>query len=51
VENVIITPHLAGSQGNEWGRLATLAIAEIGRWIAGEKFAYPVRRETLDRQA
>jgi phosphoglycerate dehydrogenase-like enzyme len=50
-ENVIITPHLAGSQGNEWGRLATLAIAEIGRWIAGEKFAYPVRRETLDRQA
>jgi phosphoglycerate dehydrogenase-like enzyme len=50
-DNVFITPHLAGSQGNEWGRLATLAIAEIGRWIAGEKFAYPVRRETLDRQA
>ncbi|MET0233126.1 MAG: hydroxyacid dehydrogenase [Kibdelosporangium sp.] len=50
-DNVIITPHLAGSQGNEWGRLANLAIAEIGRWIAGEKFAYPVRRETLDRQA
>jgi phosphoglycerate dehydrogenase-like enzyme len=49
--NVVITPHLAGSQGNEWGRLANLAIAEIGRWIAGQGFAYPVRRETMDRQA
>lgn len=45
--NVTITPHLAGSQGNEWGRLADLAVAELGRWAAGDGFAHPVRRERL----
>ncbi|MET0135637.1 MAG: hydroxyacid dehydrogenase [Kibdelosporangium sp.] len=47
-DNVLITPHLAGSQGNEWGRLAELAVAEVGRWAAGTPFAHPVRREKLD---
>ena len=44
-DNVLITPHLAGSQGNEWRRLAELAVAELTRWAAGEGFAHPVRRE------
>ncbi|GAA1710848.1 hydroxyacid dehydrogenase [Fodinicola feengrottensis] len=47
-ENVLITPHLAGSQGNEWDRLADLAAAEIERWATGSGFAYPVKRERLD---
>ncbi|GAB3473632.1 hydroxyacid dehydrogenase [Amycolatopsis cihanbeyliensis] len=46
-DNVLITPHLAGSQGNEWGRLAELAIAEVTRWASGEGFAHPVRREQM----
>jgi phosphoglycerate dehydrogenase-like enzyme len=46
-DNVMITPHLAGSQGNEWGRLAALAVAELGRWAAGDGFAHAVRRERL----
>ncbi|HET6859362.1 MAG TPA: hydroxyacid dehydrogenase [Streptomyces sp.] len=46
-DNVTITPHLAGSQGNEWGRLAALAVSETGRWAMGEGFAHPVRRERL----
>ncbi|WP_243766940.1 hydroxyacid dehydrogenase [Streptomyces sp. GC420] len=46
-ENALITPHLAGSQGNEWGRLAGLAVSEVARWAAGEGFAHPVRRERL----
>ncbi|MEV8316401.1 hydroxyacid dehydrogenase [Streptomyces sp. NPDC059900] len=46
-DNVMITPHLAGSQGNEWGRLADLAVAELGRWAAGDGFAHAVRRERL----
>ncbi|WP_370948083.1 hydroxyacid dehydrogenase [Amycolatopsis sp. cg5] len=50
-DNILITPHLAGSQGNEWQRLADLAVAEVGRWAAGEPFAHPVRRESLDRTA
>ncbi|WP_320782063.1 hydroxyacid dehydrogenase [Streptomyces sp. CRN 30] len=46
-DNVLITPHLAGSQGNEWRRLAELAVDEVRRWAAGDGFAHPVRRERL----
>jgi phosphoglycerate dehydrogenase-like enzyme len=50
-DQVLITPHLAGSQGNELRRLAELAVAEVGRWAAGRGFAHPVRREGLGRIA
>lgn len=46
-ENALITPHLAGSQGNEWQRLVDLAVGEAERWAAGDGFAHPVRRERL----
>jgi len=46
-DNVLITPHLAGSQGNELRRLAELAVGEVTRWAAGQAFAHPVRRERL----
>ncbi|MCX5339247.1 hydroxyacid dehydrogenase [Streptomyces atratus] len=46
-DNVTVTPHLAGSQGNEWRRLVDLAVGEAGRWAAGDGFAHPVRRERL----
>ncbi|MBC9717569.1 hydroxyacid dehydrogenase [Streptomyces sp. TRM66268-LWL] len=42
---VTITPHLAGSQGNEWQRLTELAVSELRRWAAGDGFAHSVRRE------
>lgn len=45
--NALITPHLAGSQGNEWQRLVDLAVGEAERWAAGDGFAHPVRRERL----
>jgi phosphoglycerate dehydrogenase-like enzyme len=41
-DHVLITPHLAGSQGNEWGRLGRHAVDEVRRWAAGEGFATPV---------
>lgn len=44
-ENVLITPHLAGSQGNELRRLADTAVDEVARWTVGEEFAHPVRPE------
>ncbi|MFJ5533813.1 hydroxyacid dehydrogenase [Streptomyces sp. NPDC093261] len=50
-DNVLITPHLAGSQGNEWRRLADLALAETARWASGAGFLHPVRRERLAFQA
>ncbi|MER7108203.1 hydroxyacid dehydrogenase [Streptomyces sp. NPDC000229] len=46
-ENALLTPHLAGSQGNEWRRLAELTVSEVARWAAGDGFAHPVRRERL----
>ncbi|MFC8420267.1 hydroxyacid dehydrogenase [Streptomyces sp. NPDC057236] len=46
-DNVLLTPHLAGSQGNEWRRLADLALSEIARWTSKEGFLHPVRRERL----
>ncbi|MFB9633798.1 hydroxyacid dehydrogenase [Streptomyces spiralis] len=45
--NALITPHLAGSQGSEWERLADSAVGEVARWAAGTKLAHPVRRERL----
>jgi phosphoglycerate dehydrogenase-like enzyme len=50
-DNVLITPHLAGSEGNEWRRLADTAVAEVARWAAGRGFAHPVPRERLGRIA
>ncbi|MCI3906385.1 hydroxyacid dehydrogenase [Streptomyces spectabilis] len=43
----LITPHLAGSQGSEWQRLADTAVGEVARWAAGAGLAHPVRRERL----
>ncbi|MDA2813910.1 hydroxyacid dehydrogenase [Nocardiopsis sp. RSe5-2] len=50
-DDVLITPHLAGSQGNEWTRLAEHAAAELARWASGAGFAHPVHREHLERIA
>ncbi|MFH8612210.1 hydroxyacid dehydrogenase [Streptomyces sp. NPDC018029] len=46
-DNALLTPHLAGSQGNEWRRLAEFAVDEVRRWTAGDGFAHPVRRDRL----
>ncbi|MEU1278034.1 hydroxyacid dehydrogenase [Streptomyces sp. NPDC005805] len=44
-EGALITPHVAGSQGNEWQRLSDLAVSEAARWAAGTGFAHGVPRE------
>ncbi|GAA5200562.1 hydroxyacid dehydrogenase [Microbacterium jejuense] len=40
--NVFLTPHLAGSMGNELRRLGEVALAEAERFVADEPFAHPV---------
>ncbi|MEU6992601.1 hydroxyacid dehydrogenase [Streptomyces sp. NPDC046465] len=50
-EHALLTPHLAGSQGNEWRRLAELAVDEVSRWAAGDGFAHAVRRDRLPYMA
>ena len=49
--NVFITPHLAGAQGNEVGRLGALAVDELRRYANGSAFAHPVHRADLGRIA
>lgn len=49
--NVLLTPHLAGSLGNELHRLGAWAADEVERFVRGEPFAAPVRREDLTRIA
>ncbi|MCX5204774.1 hydroxyacid dehydrogenase [Streptomyces sp. NBC_00237] len=49
--NVLLTPHLAGSFGNELHRMAAHAIDEVGRYGAGLAFLEPVRAEALGRSA
>ena len=45
--NVVLTPHVAGAQGNEVRRLGEAALDELARYAAGEPFAHAVRAEDL----
>ncbi|MFJ9815669.1 hydroxyacid dehydrogenase [Streptomyces sp. NPDC101151] len=49
--NVFITPHLAGSQGNEVARLGRTVVEEAERLVSGRELAYAVDRTTLERSA
>ncbi|MGX5696616.1 hydroxyacid dehydrogenase [Agromyces soli] len=46
-ENVLLTPHIAGSLGVELGRLAEVALDETARLAQGLPLAHPVRAEEL----
>ncbi|MBB1155432.1 hydroxyacid dehydrogenase [Amycolatopsis dendrobii] len=49
--NVFLTPHLAGSRGNELARLGACAVRELELFAAGKPAAYPVYRDELARLA
>lgn len=49
--NVVLTPHLAGSSGNEIARLGALAVTEVERFAAGLDPLYPVHFGDLERIA
>jgi phosphoglycerate dehydrogenase-like enzyme len=46
--NAVLTPHIAGSMGNEVARMGRLAVEEVGRFMVGEPLHYEVRAEDLD---
>lgn len=48
---MFLTPHVAGSLGNELHRMADSAVEEIARYATGLPFAHPVHREDLARTA
>ncbi len=49
--NVWISPHLAGSQGTELGRMTDNVIEEVRRWSAGEPALNEVTRDRLATMA
>jgi phosphoglycerate dehydrogenase-like enzyme len=51
LNNVLITPHIAGSRGNEQQLMGTMAIEEIKRFVTEQPLRYQVRREDLPRIA
>ncbi|WP_338144166.1 hydroxyacid dehydrogenase [Nocardioides turkmenicus] len=49
--NVVLTPHIAGSQGNELRRMGSAAIDELERFVNGQPFEHPVDYDALERSA
>ncbi len=49
--NVLLTPHVAGSLGDEIHRLADCALDEVARYASGLPFADPVTPDDLARRA
>jgi phosphoglycerate dehydrogenase-like enzyme len=49
--NVLVTPHLAGSQGHDMRRLGEFAVGELTRFVRGEPLHGTVRAADLDRIA
>jgi phosphoglycerate dehydrogenase-like enzyme len=47
LDNVILTPHLAGSQGVELSRLGEHAVNEVERLVTGAPLAHPVHAALL----
>ncbi|GAB3960257.1 hypothetical protein GCM10027614_81660 [Micromonospora vulcania] len=41
VPNLVLTPHIAGSMGNELHRIGASVVAEVRRFVAGEPFEHP----------
>ena len=51
IENVILTPHIAGSQSNEVKRMSDLVVDEFERFLKGEPNLYEITREKLKTMA
>ncbi|MET8096457.1 hydroxyacid dehydrogenase [Streptomyces sp. NPDC005236] len=49
--NAFVTPHLAGSQGNEVARLGLTVLAETERVLSGRAPEFRIDREDLERTA
>lgn len=51
LQNIMITPHIAGSRGNEQQLMGTLAIDEIIRYVKEEPLKHEVHQDDLDHIA
>jgi phosphoglycerate dehydrogenase-like enzyme len=51
LENVIVTPHVAGASRQARLRQGNTVLAEIQRFLAGEPLLYPVTQQMLEIMA
>ncbi len=51
LDNVMITPHIAGSRGNEQQLMGTLAVEEIVRYVTDQPLKHAVLQNDLARIA
>ncbi len=51
MDNVILSPHIAGSQGHECRRMGQLMVDECRRYLAGEPLRTEIKREAAARMA
>ncbi len=49
LENVVLTPHIAGSAGAECGRMGRYMVEELRRYLAGQPLVYGLKRESVMR--
>lgn len=51
MENVFLTPHIAGSEGNEVARMGDLMVKEFKAYLAEENLNYEVSKKDFERMA
>ncbi len=51
LDNIFLTPHIAGSQANEVGRMAEYMIDEFERVLAGKQTQYEITQEKFEKMA
>lgn len=51
LENVVLTPHLAGSQGDECGRMGEYMLQELKKYLNGEELEWQVNQNQFKIQA
>lgn len=51
LENVIVTPHIAGSLGKEISRLGGCMVDELGRYVTGQPLKYQIEECMLSNHA
>lgn len=51
LDNVVLTPHIAGSMGREVARMGVYMAEECGRYLKGEPLLYKVTAEMLETMA
>jgi len=49
--NVVLTPHIAGSQNNECRRMGHYMVEELGRYLAGQPLKWQINQELAAKLA